>query len=104
APALRLPTPSGRNLKNSAQNLVRMEPGKIATHYSDTKSKIQLGSKLAGETVVRDALGGGRGWLSGKPPCPLVSDSRTVLAVKGSLRRAHMGAPLTSPGRSELAC
>src|SRR5205823_8869824 len=33
APALRLPTPSGRNLKNSAQNLVRMEPGKIATHY-----------------------------------------------------------------------
>ena len=70
----------------------------------DTKSKIQLGSKLAGETVVRDALGGGRGWLSGKPPCPLVSDSRTVLAVKGSLRRAHMGAPLTSPERSELAC
>src|SRR3989442_8436346 len=34
APALRLPTPSGRNLKNSAENLVRMEPGKIATHYS----------------------------------------------------------------------
>src|SRR5438128_10341031 len=34
APALRLPTPSGRNLKNSAENLVRMEPGKIATHYT----------------------------------------------------------------------
>ena len=28
------------------------------------------------------------------------SDSRSVLAVKGSLRRA-VGAPLTAPGRSE---
>ena len=27
---------------------------------------------------------------------------RTVLAVKGPLRRANNGAPLTAPGRSEL--
>src|SRR5205823_9200010 len=42
APALRLPTPSGRNLKNSAQNLVRMEPGKIATHYSSPETRIHV--------------------------------------------------------------
>gem|GEM_PF-7001832 len=30
---------------------------------------------------------------SGKPPFPRVSDSRTVLAVKGSLRRAHIARP-----------
>src|SRR5437773_2469721 len=46
APALRLPTPSGRNLKNSAQNLVRMEPGKIATHY-----KIALCIRGCGEEI-----------------------------------------------------
>src|SRR5438034_4181310 len=50
APALRLPTPSGRNLKNSAQNLVRMEPGKIATHYTK-----KLGRTVAAtEHLVRD--------------------------------------------------
>jgi hypothetical protein len=31
--ALRLPTPSDRNVKNALENIVRMEPGKSATHY-----------------------------------------------------------------------
>jgi hypothetical protein len=26
--------PSGRNLKNAPENIVRMGPGKIATHYT----------------------------------------------------------------------
>src|SRR5256885_7032018 len=48
APALRLPTPSGRNLKNSAQNLVRMEPGKIATHYTTwLEAAVTFGLQIA---------------------------------------------------------
>jgi hypothetical protein len=31
--ALRLPTPSDRNVNNALENIVRMEPGKSATHY-----------------------------------------------------------------------
>src|SRR5439155_24340015 len=52
APALRLPTPSGRNLKNSAQNLVRMEPGKIATHYSELRFPLPEGFRYDEESRI----------------------------------------------------
>src|ERR1700693_4450825 len=34
-PALRSPATSVRNVKNAAQNVVRVEPGRIAVHYID---------------------------------------------------------------------
>jgi hypothetical protein len=33
-PALRLPTPSDRDVKNALENIERMERGKIVTHYN----------------------------------------------------------------------
>ena len=45
APALRLPTPSGRNLKNALENIARMEPG-------EDRDSLHVASRRRGYQVL----------------------------------------------------
>ena len=70
----RLHMPSGRNLKNTPENMVRMGPGKIATHYSFVHSSDAQPStpapRIPAPALGRDAAAQPTGFVhsSAAPP------------------------------------
>jgi hypothetical protein len=100
APFLNEPhgAPSPTGLTRSADGSEAEGSGRA--NGGDTKSKIQLGWKLAGETRLRDALGGGRGWF-GQAPFPSRFRFQNGPRRQGFATPRPHRAPWTSPGRSE---